>query len=199
MTNDPQQSQDVSDKHPKVTAELSQAISSWREAMLPGLRDDDRPFTVGYREFPTIHLPARDGVPHGNVERSARAPNCSFFRNWTSTDDRITWDIAVATPGRYRATLYYTCEEKNVGAKVQLSFGSNAVSTVIREAHDPPLVGRAEDRSDRGSESYVKDFRPMELGTFELPAGRDILMLSALEVPGDAVADVRYVTLTLLP
>ena len=54
-------------------------------------------------------LPARDGVPHGGVKRSAPAPNCSFFTNWTKPDDRITWDIEVGEAGRYEAVLNYTC------------------------------------------------------------------------------------------
>ena len=32
---------------------------------------DDRPFPVGFAEFPRTVLPARDGVPHGGVKRSA--------------------------------------------------------------------------------------------------------------------------------
>lgn len=50
-----------------------------------------------------MHLPARDGVPHGNVKRNARTPNCSYFTNWISADDRITWDVEVATGGEYEA------------------------------------------------------------------------------------------------
>ena len=86
--------------------------------MATGLKKaDDRPFTVGYREFPITTLPARDGVPHGGVKRSASAPNCSFFTNWTNTRRPITWDVEVATPGRYEVVLYYTCPAADVGAR----------------------------------------------------------------------------------
>ncbi len=83
-------------------------------------------------------LPARDGVPHGSVQRSAPAPNCSFFTNWTSPDDSITWDIEVATAGKYEAVIYYTCPAADVGSTIELSFGSRcrAVSRRI----DPPLI-----------------------------------------------------------
>ncbi|MDF1853808.1 MAG: hypothetical protein P1U85_23470 [Verrucomicrobiales bacterium] len=33
----------------------------------------DRPFTVGYAA--TTTLPARDGIPHGTIRRSSKAPN----------------------------------------------------------------------------------------------------------------------------
>ena len=61
-------------------------------------------------------------MPHGNVKRSASAPNCSFFTNWTSTDDSITWDIEVATAGKYEAVVYYTCPAADVGSTIELSF-----------------------------------------------------------------------------
>ena len=82
------------------------AVAGWKRDVLGELpAKDDRPFPVGHREFPATSLPARDGVPHGNVQRSARAPNCSFFTNWTTPDDRMTWDVEVATAGRYEAVV----------------------------------------------------------------------------------------------
>ncbi len=198
MTTDPGQRHDVSKDHPKVTARLSKAVAAWKEELLPGLTDDDRPFTVGYPDFPITHLPARDGVPHGNVRRSARAPNCSFFTNWTSTEDRITWDIQVATTGRYEAVVYYTCAEENIGSTVELSHGENRIQSKVTETHDPPPRGAEHDRTPRGSESYVKDFKPLRLGVMTLNKGRGQLTLRAIKVPGEQVMDVRYVVLTLL-
>jgi hypothetical protein len=148
--------------------------------------------------MPWTPLPARDGVPHGNVRRSARAPNCSFFTDWTSTDDRITWDIDVATAGRYEVLIYYTCAADDVGSKIELSFqGARLVGTVL-EAHDPPLVGAEHDRVPREGESYVKDFKPLRLGVMPLPKARGQLALRAEYVAGKQVMDVRAITLTLL-
>ena len=93
--------------------------------MLADFEKDDRPFPVGYREFPATQLPARDGVPHGGVRRSARAPNCSFFTNWTAPDDRITWDVEVATAGRYEVEVLLHLPGRDVGSTVELSFGDS--------------------------------------------------------------------------
>lgn len=192
------QKQDVAEDHPEITAKLKEEVQRWRQELLPGLRDDDRPFTVGYREFPVTHLPARDGQPHGHVERSGRAPNCSYFRGWTSTEDRMTWDIEVATPGRYEVVIYYTCAEENVGATIELGFLHNRLQTQVAEAHDPPEYGIENDRVDRGPESYVKDFKPLVMGELELSKGRGPLTMQALEVPGQGVIDLRGITLTLI-
>ena len=133
--------------------------------------DDDRPFPVGYPQFPVTHLPARDGIAHGGIERSARAPNCSYFTNWTKTSDYITWDIEVATSGTYEATVHYTCPAKDVGSTIELSFGDTKIESQVSEAFDPPLVGTEHDRAPRKSESLVKEFRPLLLGRMELTKG----------------------------
>ena len=78
------------------------------------------------RSFPPTPLPARDGVAAGQIRRSATAPNCSYFTNWRTTEDKITWDIEVATGGEYEAVIYYTCPAADVGSTVELSFGGGA-------------------------------------------------------------------------
>jgi arylsulfatase A-like enzyme len=197
LTRDPGQARDLSGELPEVTARLSGAVARWRAELLPGLGKDDRPFPVGYPAFPITHLPARDGVPHGHVRRSANAPNCSFFTNWTSPDDRITWDVEVATPGRYEAVVYYTCAPGDVGSSIELSLNGVRLVAKVTEAHDPPLRGAEHDRVPRVGESYVKDFRPLRLGELTLDRGRGPLTLRALEVVGRQVIDVRAVALTL--
>ena len=102
------------------------------------------------------------------------------------------------TGGNYEAVIYYTCPKPDVGSTVELGFGKNRVQGKVTEPHDPPLVGAEFDKVDRGSESYVKDFRALRLGVFKLEKGRGELMLRALDVSGKQVMDVRAVKLTLL-
>ena len=47
------------------------------------------------------------------------------------------------------------------------------------------------------AKAYMKDFRPMNLGVFELQAGRGPLTLRALTTSSAKVMDVRSVVLTL--
>ena len=198
MQADPGQDHDISKEKPDVAERLTKTVAKWKQQVLPKSRKDDRPFPVGYAEFPATILPARDGVPHGNIRRSARAPNCSYFTNWIDKEDKITWDIEVANTGRYEAAVFYTCPISDVGSTVELTFNRSSVRRKVTEPHDPPSVGAEFDRVDRGSESFVKDFRPLSLDTFRLEKGRGLLSLSALDVPGDQVMEVRAVMLTLL-
>jgi len=198
ITTDPGQHRDIAKEKPDVAAKLTKAVSRWKKEVLPKSRKDDRPFPVGYAEFATTILPARDGVPYGNVRRSSRAPNCSYFTNWVSADDKMTWDIEVANSGNYQAEVYYTCAKENIGSTIELRFNRSRIQGKVTEPHDPPLVGAEFDRASRGSESYVKKFRLLRLGVFRLEKGRGQLTLRALDVPGKQVMDVRAVMLTLL-
>lgn len=195
MTADPMQDRNIAAEKPDVAAKLTAARDAWGKEMLALVGDDQRPFPVGYAEL-TL-LPARDGVPHGDIQRSAKPPNCSFFTNWRSKEDSITWDIEVLKPGAYEAVVYYTCPSADVGSVIELNLGNAKAETKIKEAHDPPLIGKKEDRDPR-PESYVKDFKPLRVGTMKLDKTRGLLMLRALTIPGKQVADIRYVALTRL-
>jgi hypothetical protein len=199
MVNDPGQTSDVSEALPAEAERLRKSVADWKEHLLPGLGEDPRPLPVGFPAFPVTQLPARDGLPHGKVTRSARAPNCSYFMNWTDTADRITWDVDIATTGRYEAVLFYTCPAADVGAKFELRLNEATIEGTVSEPHDPPLQGTENDRVPRAGESYVKDFKPMRLGTLDLKKGRGELTLRALQIPGSQVMEVRMLLLTLVP
>lgn len=195
MVADPGQNTNIARQQPEVAAKLKQAVAQWREEVLPK-GPDERPFSVGYRQFPMTPLPARDGVPQGNVRRSAGAPNCSYFVNWTSPDDRMTWDIEVHTAGQYEVAIAYTCPPAEAGSTIELSFNGSTLRGQVTPAWDPPLM-TGQDRVPRQGESIMKEFRPLKLGTMHLDRGRGPLTLRALTVVGKQVMDVRLVTLTL--
>jgi len=196
LVQDPGQSRDLSRNDPKTAARLARAVEAWKADVLAGIKaPDDRPFPAGYSEWPIAVLPARDGTPHGEVHRSARAPNCSFFTNWTSPADSMTWDIEIHESGQYEAAIYYTCPKMDIGSEIELNFGKTRLQTKVADPHDPPLRGNEHDRASRGAESLVKDFKRMSLGRAVIEAGRGPLTLRALSVAGRQVADVRAVEL----
>jgi arylsulfatase A-like enzyme len=199
LTKDPGQQQNVAADHPEETKRLAEAVDRWKREVLSQLpQPDNRPFPVGFAAFPRTVLPARDGVPHGGVKRSASAPNCSFFTHWTKPDDRMTWEVEVNASGRYEAIVHYTCPNADVGSVVELSLDKAKWGGSLAESHDPPLRGKEHDRVPRAGESYVKDFRPLSLGVVELPAGKATLTLRATKVTGTQVGDVRAVELILM-
>jgi arylsulfatase A-like enzyme len=185
---------DLADRYPNVTARLLEEAERHRKEMqVHFAANADRPFTVGYG--PSTTLPARDGIEHGTIQRSSKAPNNSFFTHWTRRDDFITWDIIVGRSGDYDAIVYYTCAEGDEGATIRLSMeGADSVSTKVVEVFDPPLYDKSKERVAK-SHYFVKDFKPLKLGTLHLEKGRGTLKLDALDMKGEQIIDVHSLEL----
>jgi arylsulfatase A-like enzyme len=198
LADDPGQTKDVSAAHPEVAKTLARAIDGWKRDV-PAGKKDPRPYPVGYAAFPQTILPARDGNPVGGIQRSANAPNCSYFTNWTMPRDRMTWPVEVATAGKYEAIVHYTCPESELGSNIVLNVGEVQWKGTIAQAFDPPLRGKDVDRVTRKGESYMKDFQPLSLGVLDLPKGMATLSLGASTVAKASVADVLAVELVLKP
>lgn len=218
MVADPNQTTDIAKEQPEIAAKLAEAGTKWHqevfgkpyEAKAPkpvgkgkgkakaagGTFADDRPYPVGYAEFPRTMLPARDGVPHGGVQRSSGAPNCSYFVNWKTKEDSMTWDIEVHTTGEYDVSIDYACPDADAGATIELSFGEAKTTGKVTPGWYPPLLDN-QDRVPRKGESIMREFHTLELPSVKLRAGRGTLLLRALEIPGASVAEVRRVNLTL--
>jgi len=193
MESDPGQIRNIAPDHPAVANKLRSAVADWSKEMLPLVGPDDRPFPVGHAKL-TL-LPARDGVGSGAILRSAIAPNCSYFTHWTGIGDRMTWDIEIEKAGEFQVSIYYTCQERDAGSTIEVSFGEARIEGRVGPAWDPPQIGREYDRVDRDQESYWKEFHPLQLGSLYLSATRGKLTLRALEVAGKQVADVRRIAL----
>ncbi|QEG43414.1 arylsulfatase [Roseimaritima ulvae] len=194
IRNDRGQTVDVSAQYPDETKRLRKVADQHRQEFAADFKKyADRPFTVGFAAK-TV-LPARDAVEHGTIMRSAKPPNNSFFKHWTSIEDSITWDVDVVTAGVYKATLLYTCAAGDQGATVIVSVdeGDQAKATVT-EVFDPPLYDKSKERV-KDSHYFVKDFRPLEVGTLNLRKGRATLRLKSDKIVGQQVVDVHSIQL----
>lgn len=210
MEADPGQRMPIDDEQPEVAGRLREAAKGWREEVLGGREDsvwpkvfagravDPRPIPVGYREFPITMLPARDGEPQGGVRRSSGAPNCSYFVDWTSKDDRMVWYLDVKTAGKYEVVVDYTCPEADAGSTVELSFQDSRLTAKVTPGWDPPLYTNQDTLPRPHGESQMKPFKPLRLGAMQLAEGRAALVLRAVEIPGKSVMEVRRVSLTLV-
>lgn len=182
---------DVSTQFPKMLDSLKKAKIDWLSDTQPLTSEtDNRPFTLGHPDFEYTQIPARDGIIHGNIKRSSRHPNNTFFTNWNSEKDSITWDIDVLENGKFEIDIYYTLAEEDKGVAVQLINGTSMMVTRIMETHDPPLTGMENDR-DLRDESYVKNFKRKRMGELFLQKGRRNLVLKAASIPGKTAMDVR--------
>lgn len=195
IPSDPGQDVDVSSQYVDIKEKLLAKKKEWISTVLVDLPENDtRTFTIGHPDFANTQIPARDGQAHGNIQRSNRWPNDSFFTNWIRTEDKITWEVEVLETGTYEVEIYYTCAEEDMAPMMRLSMGDSFLSGLVNVPNDPPLVGMEYDRVPR-EESYVKDFQPFTLGTISLEKGKGTLTLEATQIPGNQAIDFRLMTL----
>jgi len=199
MLADPSQTRDVASEHPEVVEQLRKEIGAWRSDVLARLPEkDERPFPVGYREWPRTWLPARDGTAHGGLRRSAAAPNCSYFVNWTNRDARAEWQIDVHAAGVYAVELWYTCAKADEGSRIEVSCGDVKIEGKVAPAWDPPLITDQDVIPRPAGESVLKEFRPLRLGKMRLAPGSATLSVRASEIVGREALQLRGLHLTLL-
>ncbi len=219
MQADPAQKKNLADTKPEIAKSLAATVDNWKKEVFGQdtnpdevasdskrkkkdsflkLSNDDRPFPVGYSDFPWTPLPARDGVPHDGVKRSSGAPNCSYFVDWKSKEGYITWDIDVHETGTYDVMIEYTCPKGDAGSSIELSFKDSKLLGKVAPEWDPPLYTNQDTIPRPSAESKMKEFRPLKLGTIKLTAGRDLLSLRVIEMPGNSVMDLLSIHLTLL-
>ena len=184
------QKKDVSKKFPEIAAQLRKEVKDWEAEMKKELNQPKRPFPLGHSDSPYTQVPARDAKSHGGLKRSNKFPNCSYFGNWTSKDDFLTWNVDLQNAGKYKVQLWYGCEKDAVGTKLKLSSGRNSIVAKVSKANPVIDKGMEQDRVPR-KESYVKDFIPMDMGTIELAKGLSELKLEALEIPGEEAIEFR--------
>jgi len=179
MVNDPNQTKNVATEFPSEYRELK----SWKDKWLQDVRtelpaQDLRPLMVGNKKMPLTNLPAAEGEPKGNIIRSSKHPNDSYFLRWKSSADKITWNVEVEDDGVFEVSVFYACSEKNIGTELEMKFNDASISKTISTPNNVPVMGMENDKVER-DESYVKDFKPMKLGNVELKKGKGLLELSS--------------------
>lgn len=192
------QRNDVSSRYREIAAKMGKLARKYRNEMeVEFAKNRNRPFNVGVRE--STMLPARDGQQHGDVQRSVKSPNNSFFTNWKSRKASVTWLVDVANAGNYQVILRYTCAAGDQGvtmrltAETQLDAKRSTAASVV-EVFDPPLYDKSKERVDK-SHYFVKDFKRLSLGNLYLPKGKCTLRLSADQIVGTKAVDVHSIQL----
>jgi arylsulfatase A-like enzyme len=177
---------------------LLQVKNTWESDVLTELpKEDNRPLIIGHLGLPITQLPVSEGFGHGNIKRSNQHPNDSHMTNWLSKEDFISWEVALEQEGDFEISLYYACSKENVGTALSMSFGDSVVTGKITKENNVPLFGMEYDLVPR-EESYMKDFRPLNLGSVHLKAGSGTLKVFSNSLLKANDLEVKLVTLRRL-
>lgn len=189
MDKDKEQKINVANKNKELLLSMNKFKEKWiYEVMQKGPRKIKQPFTIGYNDSLITYIKAGEGIPYGNIMRSAVPRNSSFFTNWIDINDSITWDIEVLSEGDYEVDIFYTCPKNDTGATIKIDLNGQVLTSKIIEAYDSPILGIENDRVKR-NESYTQNFKPINIGNMNLKKGKGKLTLKAIEIPGSRVMD----------
>ncbi|MBN1766245.1 MAG: sulfatase-like hydrolase/transferase [Sedimentisphaerales bacterium] len=127
IPNDPQEKNDVSEKHPQIKARLSQALKDWYAEILTSEDSYNQPrFPVGYPGDSEGYLYAcAVTAAKGNVQGGSHSTT-----NWQDSGDAQTLLIDVLNPGPYRVGL--DARVMNTDAVVEVSVDKAAVQGKVK-------------------------------------------------------------------
>ncbi len=197
MVDDPGQRKDVAADNPAVAKAMQDEMKQYRTTVLAEYQDEKRLFSVGHRSGKITQLPIRDAVSIGEIKRSSRHPNSSYFSNWTSPEDEIIWQADIHEAGNYSVELLYVCAKQNVGSVIRLESVTEFATTSVEAKaiiHESEFVAADQDRDTR-SEGFEKDWGRLELGQIELTKGDAQLRLTAPIIQGNQAIEVRLLLL----
>jgi arylsulfatase A-like enzyme len=179
MRKDPDQTTNINNEFPDQFNQLLKWKNEWQKNVLSEMPSKDtRPLIVGYPALNLTILPSSEANGKGQIIRSNKHPNSSYFKQWRTSEDEVIWNIEVEKNGLFEVEFYYACSEFNIGSEVKLEFNGSNITSKIITANETPLIGMQNDKFIR-EESYTKNFIPMKLGKIELKKGHGQLRLSA--------------------
>ena len=195
MANDPSEKQDVAADHPQTVQRLAAAYARWFADVTqePIVRP---PIPVGYRQRPTVELPAPEAYFTGDIRWYNQFGFAhDWLTGWTDSKDTIWWDVDVVTAGRYEAAIQYTCPPEAVGTHLRVDGKGAFVEGEIENAYNPEPRQRP---TRHPKNRFIQTFATQSLGDIHLDQGRQRITLRALSKPADSVCDLKSLSLRRL-
>jgi alpha-L-fucosidase len=126
----------------------------------------------------TLKLLAVDADVQGQKARiEKKGENPYNIGYWTNKDDKAVWQAAIDKAGKYAIEVEYSLDKRAEGAEYVIQF--NDKSVLVK----PEVTGT------------WTDFKTVKVGEVELPAGTVTVTVRGEKKPGQAVLDLRGVTL----
>ena len=100
--------------------QLSQAYDAWfadvtQEPIVRPL------IPVAYKERPFVELPAPEAYFSGGIQWYNQWGFAhDWLTGWSTTEDRIWWELDVVSAGRYEVSVQYTCPSESAGTKLRV-------------------------------------------------------------------------------
>ena len=179
---DPEEKRNLAEAEPELVATMSKAYEKWFNEMTAenGAKIRIRPFQLGE----VTDLLVSEASFHGGAKFFGRGFDFDWAVGFEKPGAAVFWPVDVAKGGEYRVEVLHTAKQPG---HIEVKAGGESIKAEITEVYDPPYVP-SPDYSERW-EVYEKPFRPLLIGTINIPAGSQEVRVSASE--GAEIQSVR--------
>jgi arylsulfatase A-like enzyme len=179
---DPEEKRNLAEAEPELVATMSGAYEKWFQEMTAenGAKIRIRPFQLGEG----TDLLVSEASFHGGAKFFGRGFDFDWAVGLEKPGAAVFWPFDAASGGEYRVEVLYTAKQPG---HIEVRVGNESIKAEITEPYDPAYVP-SPDYSKR-IEVYEKPFRPLLIGTVNIPAGAGEVRVSASE--GAEVQSVR--------
>lgn len=154
------------------------------------------PIRIGQKEATKHELFADASYFKGNIQFFKEfGYNSDWLTNWTSVNDSIWWEINSENDTDYEVLIKYTSSKEDFGSKIKVTSGSSETIGEIDQAFDPPFFDVPDRVEATGKSSLRKPWETLSLGEIKIKEGRQRIVLQAIHIPNQRVADVRSLIL----
>ena len=191
LLDDPEEQNDLKDKMPEIALQMYRDyLDAFDEVTKESV--DFMPLPLGHAAAPKSYLQGHEGFFKGNIQYSTSQYGWAndWFKNWTTTEDTIYWNVDLAEAGNYHFALQYNCLPENIGSRIRLQSSSERLEAIIDRPFVSEIIPNRE-KVARRVEAVEKTWGILDLGSMNLQAGPQQLLLTATEISGAEVAEIK--------
>lgn len=201
MIDDPGQTENLLESAPEQHATLIQAFRDWAQTAVPA-ELTPLPVEVGYDAAPRVAIEAHEfELSPGEGQGIAYCEQFGYAGQWIEAWSDVAASaycpLRVVASGHYRATIRYACPPEAIGSRFVLQAGASQLAFTIDQSGGSAAHPAAEQAGLRQGGYLSRDvWMEADAGVIDLAEGDVRLELRALTMPGEAMPEIKTVTLT---
>ena len=191
MRGDPAESENLTAQFPEIVASMKAAYLAWF-ADVTRVTLAVPPIPVGYPQIGQMEIPAHEAFLSGEVHYkfSKNGYANDWIEGWRSPSDTLMWEVEAAGPVDYEIWIKYAAKEEDTGSLLRLQAGTQVLISRIEKPFKPQVIV-SPDRAIRTTEAYDQSWTTQKIGELHFDPGTYRLVLTAQEIPGSEVGEIK--------
>ena len=183
LKQDPGESRNLIESHPKIAESLRQILDAWRNDVGAKMMTPNPDYVPNPQANDgSIALHSNTAEVHGVTLRYEPLPHKTTLGFWARADDWASWEFTVTKPGKFTVEVLQGCGKGQGGSVVEVSVAGQ------------PLTFTVEDTG------HFQNFMGRTIGTISIDKpGRHTVTVKPKTKAAAAVMDLRALTLKLTP